>query len=83
LTKLAPLSKSCLKTTDKEEEESHSSRATEEERTTAPFVDVDDRWDGHGDVEDVLDGGGDQVGAGAGDACTFKDVDNIVPNQPF
>lgn len=65
-------------TTDEEEPESHEDGAEEENGTTTPAIDEEDGGDGHEDVEDVLDGGGLEVGILAGDSGTLEDEDDVV-----
>ena len=76
---LAPVPEAALQTTDEEEPERHERSTREQERAPAPAVDVQDGGDGHGDVEDVLQGVGDQVGAAARETCALEHVDDVVP----
>jgi hypothetical protein len=74
-----PASVGTAQSTDQEQPEGHECKTDEEHGTTTPFVDVDDGRDGQGDVESVLDGGGLEVGFGAGDTGSLEDVDDVVP----
>lgn len=58
-----------------EEEEGHEEGAGEEGGAAAETVEIEDCGEGHEDVEDVLDGGGEE---GAGDGGAFHDVDYVV-----
>jgi hypothetical protein len=54
----------------------HEGGADEERPASTPSVDEDEGKDGHEDVDDVLDGGGDEVG-GAGQTCHAEDVGDV------
>ena len=73
------MSEAALQTTDEEEPEAHEEGTGEEHGTTTPLVDVDDSGDREHDVEDVLDGVGDEVTAATGETGTLEYVDDIVP----
>jgi hypothetical protein len=68
-----------LKATDEEKEETHKESSDKKHRTTAPSVDVDNGGDGECDVEDILNGCGDERAATTGDAGRFEDEDDVVP----
>ena len=73
------MSEAALQTTDEEEPEAHQESAGEEHRTATPLVDVDDRGDGEGNVEDILDRVGDEVAAATSETRALEDVDDVVP----
>jgi hypothetical protein len=60
-----------------EEPDSHEGSADEEGGAAAPAIDVEERWDGHDNVDDILDGGGDEE-RGAGEAGHGEDVGDVV-----
>jgi hypothetical protein len=68
-----------LEATDKEEESAHAGEATNEHRTAAPSVNVQDSWDRECDVKYVVDRGRDEVGAATLEAGCLEDEDNVVP----
>ena len=75
----APVAEAALEATDEEEPEAHEEGTGEEHGTTTPLVDVDDSGDREHDVEDVLDGVGDEVTATTSETGTLEDVDDVVP----
>jgi hypothetical protein len=58
-----------------EEPGHHEETAEEQCWPPTEFVDVDDRRDSHYDVDDVLDGGGEE---GVVDTCSLHDIYNVV-----
>ena len=76
---LAPVPEAALEPADEEEPERHERSAREQERAPAPAVDVDDRGDGHGDVEYVLHRVGNEVRTAPREACALEHIDDVVP----
>lgn len=60
-----------------EEPDSHEGSADEEGGAAAPAIDVEERWDSHDDIDNILDGGGDEE-RGAGEAGHGEDVGDVV-----
>ena len=60
-----------------EEPDSHESGADEEGGAAAPAVDVEECWNSHDDVDNILDGGGNEE-RGAGEAGHGEDVGDVI-----
>lgn len=74
----SPLSVLALQTADQHQKEAHETETTQQERATTPLVDPEDGGDGESDVENVVDGVGDEVDPATGETGTFEDVDDVV-----
>ena len=58
----------------------HEGGADEERPAATPSVDEDEGENGHEDVDDVLDRGGDEVG-GTGQTCHTEDVSDVYSRR--